>query len=575
MTPTSSPAVPYNTGLLAIDCGGGIYTGGVSVSVLGTPIPIVSTGGTIGNGSCVNLMIRNNTGIIYQINYGGGFTECLTPGNNYDEVRTINFNYNMAIGLYGGYDYLEQYWNGGILVSGATKQTAIVNPAADLGNGCPIQDLDLVVRFYIQGGIVPSATPTQTPTITPTITPTQTSTMTPTPSATPCICFPAGSGFNNTQNTIATIEKDSSLNRIYVGGAFTSYNGISNVANFTALDYTTSNLIDGFTGTTTNGVGNIIKIQTDNKILVGGAFNLYKGVDCPDNLIRINTDGTIDSAFSVGIGTGFTGSVNDIYVEPSGKIMVGGLMTGIQGNTIGLICRLNSDGTLDTTFSAATPGFVGTGGAFNGVQEIISDGGTGYYVSGNFNTFNGVACNDVVRLNSDGSLNTSFNASIVSGNTRIISIDLQTSTGYIIIGNYLGITAVNTSGTTEWSNGVSGMVETNYVKVQSDNKIIVGGRNGGSGADIVRVNADGTTDITFTSPNFSFFNQPNRGVMDIITDYANSCYIIGGSWTSVNGYIGTQILRIYNNGALDQCNPIPVSPTPTPTNTKTPTPSPT
>jgi hypothetical protein len=177
MTPTSSPAVPYQTGLLAIDCNGGIYTGGVSVSVLGTPIPILSTGGTIGNGSCVNLQIRNNTAIIYQINYGGGFSGCSSPGFVYDEVRTINFNYNMAIGLYGGYDYLEQYYQGGSLISGTTKQTAIVNPAADLGNGCPTQDLDLVIRFYIQGGIVPSPTPTMTPTNTPT----NTTTPTPTP----------------------------------------------------------------------------------------------------------------------------------------------------------------------------------------------------------------------------------------------------------------------------------------------------------------------------------------------------------------------------------------------------------
>jgi hypothetical protein len=188
MTPTSSPAVPYQTGLLAIDCGGGIYTGGVSVAVNGTPVPIISTGGTIGNGSCVNLMIRNNTAIIYQITYGGGFTACLTPPV-YDEVRTINFNYNMSIGLYGGYDYLEQYWYSGSLISGTTKQTAIVNPAADLGNGCPIQDLDLVVRFYIQGGIVPSPTPTITPTNTgtPTLTPTntQTPTLTPTNTQTP------------------------------------------------------------------------------------------------------------------------------------------------------------------------------------------------------------------------------------------------------------------------------------------------------------------------------------------------------------------------------------------------------
>ena len=186
MTPTSSPAVLYQTGLLAVDCGGGIYTGGVSVNVNGTPVPIVASGGTIGNGNCVNLLVRNGTAIIYQITYGGGFTQCLTP-LVYDEVRTINFNYNPGILPIGGYDYTEQYWNGGVLVGSSLKQTSIINPAADLGNGCPTQDLDLVVSFYIQGGVVPSPTPTTTPTntITPTNTETPTNTPTPTNTTTP------------------------------------------------------------------------------------------------------------------------------------------------------------------------------------------------------------------------------------------------------------------------------------------------------------------------------------------------------------------------------------------------------
>jgi uncharacterized delta-60 repeat protein len=366
-----------------------------------------------------------------------------------------------------------------------------------------------------------------------------------------------------------TIEKDTLLNRIYVGGAFSQYNGVSGVNYFTALDATTSNLISGFTGITTNNVVNDIKVQPDGKILLGGSYTTYKGVNCPDSLIRVDTNGSIDSTFSTGLGTGFTGSVSNIYLQPDGKIMVGGVMTNIQGTTIGMICRLNSNGTLDTTFSGATPGFTGAGGAFNGVQEIVSDGGTGYYVSGNFNTFNGIACNDVVRLNSDGSLNGTFNAITLSGNSRIISIDRQPSTGNVIVGNYLGgVAALNTSGNLVWLNSVSGMVETNYVEVLNDEKIIAGGRLT-LGPNIVRINADGTSDTTFTSPTFLNVSQPQRGVIDIITD--PECYIVGGSWTSANGFIGTQILRVYNDGSLDQCNPIPVSPTPTPSVTRTPT----
>jgi hypothetical protein len=191
ITPTSTPAVPYQTGLLAINCIGNIYTGGVSVSVNGTTVPIVSTGGTIGNGNCVNVMIRDNSTYIYQITYGSGFSGCTAPGFVYDEVRTINFLYNPALGTFGGYTYLEQLYQGGVFVTGNTKQTLIVNPPADLGNGCPTQDLDLVVNFYIEGGFPPTPTPSVTPTLTPTvsITPTitPTTTITPTVTVTPTI----------------------------------------------------------------------------------------------------------------------------------------------------------------------------------------------------------------------------------------------------------------------------------------------------------------------------------------------------------------------------------------------------
>ena len=419
-----------------------------------------------------------------------------------------------------------------------------------------------IVRFRI------TPTPSNTATNTPTITPTQTT------CPSPCDCFPEGIGFNNAQGSVLSIEKDTTLNRIYVGGFFTQYNGVS-TSYFTALDATTSNLINGFTGFTTENATRDIKVQPDGKILVGGNFTRYKGVNCPDNLIRVNTDGSIDSSFSTGLGTGFTGIVSNIYLQPDGKILVGGVMTRIQGTTIGLICRLNSNGTLDTTFSGATPGFVGTGGAFNGVQEIISDGGTGYYVSGNFNTFNGTACNDVVRLNSDGSLNPSFNATGLTGGSRIISIDTQPSTGNVIVGNYPGgVAALNTSGTLIWTNNVGSMTEINYVEVQSDNKIIVGGRTI-VGANIFRLNANGTTDTTFIPPTFVNTSQPERGIMDIIVDGDSPCYIVGGSWTSVDGYVGTQIMAVDNIGKIRLCNPVVPSATPTRTPTRTPTATPT
>jgi hypothetical protein len=194
MTPSSSPAVPYQSAVLEVECLGGILLGGDSITVDGAPYPLTTSGGTIGVAGCVNVLIRNGTGIIYRMFYGPNSQVCTSPGNIYDEVRLVNFNYNPAIGLMGGYDYTEQLYMSGVLVGGSVKQTAIINPPADLGNGCPTQDLDLVVTFFVETiAPTPSVTPTntQTPTTTPTTTPTptntgtSTATPTPTPTITP------------------------------------------------------------------------------------------------------------------------------------------------------------------------------------------------------------------------------------------------------------------------------------------------------------------------------------------------------------------------------------------------------
>jgi hypothetical protein len=166
-TPSSTPAVPYNTGIIVEDSSGGIYTAGVSVVVNGNTIPIISTGGTIGNGGCVNVSVRDNTALQYIINYGNGFTGSTLPGQVYNEVRCINFLYNPLLGVYGGYDYTEVLYLNNTPVSSSVKQTLIVNPPADLGYGCNLQDLDLYVKFWITGGIVPTPTPTLTPSPTP------------------------------------------------------------------------------------------------------------------------------------------------------------------------------------------------------------------------------------------------------------------------------------------------------------------------------------------------------------------------------------------------------------------------
>ena len=95
-----------------------------------------------------------------------------------------------------------------------------------------------------------------------------------------------------------------------------------------------------------------VNLQSDGKILVGGDFVSYSGVTGRDNLIRLNSDGTLDTSFCANAtdGSKFTGWVSVIEVQSDGKILVGGNFTNYAGVTgRNRLVRLNSDGTVDKT----------------------------------------------------------------------------------------------------------------------------------------------------------------------------------------------------------------------------------
>src|SRR6185369_14151058 len=99
--------------------------------------------------------------------------------------------------------------------------------------------------------------------------------------------------------------------------------------------------------------GAALIVQPDGKLLTFGGFKLINGVAI-NNLTRLNTDGSLDSSFNctecnkVGIG--------DVLLQPDGKIVVAGTDRIQPGKSKTI--RINSDGSLDNSFSV---GFSETG----------------------------------------------------------------------------------------------------------------------------------------------------------------------------------------------------------------------
>lgn len=97
-------------------------------------------------------------------------------------------------------------------------------------------------------------------------------------------------------------------------------------------------------------------------------------------------------------------------LEPDGRIIVAGQFTSYNGNPAGGIVRLNSDGSLNSTLGSGAA-FTSTAVAWDrepGITEIQRDYAGRLLVAGDFDTFHGVPAPGLARLNADGSLDTTF-----------------------------------------------------------------------------------------------------------------------------------------------------------------------
>ncbi len=141
--------------------------------------------------------------------------------------------------------------------------------------------------------------------------------------------------------------------------------------------------------------------QPDGKILAGGTFAVFGG-QSHSRLARLNADCSIDSSFSTGAGG--NGTVQNLALQPDGKIIIVGSFTAFNGVGRFRVARLNADSSLDPTFDPGT-------GANAGVLGIALQNDGKIIIGGTFTTFNNSASSRLARLNSNGS----FDASFVSG----------------------------------------------------------------------------------------------------------------------------------------------------------------
>ncbi|MDD5648888.1 MAG: hypothetical protein PHF86_00480 [Candidatus Nanoarchaeia archaeon] len=374
--------------------------------------------------------------------------------------------------------------------------------------------------------------------------------------------FNIGSGFNNQVYSIA-VQSD---NKILVGGNFTLYNEIS--YNYIIRLNSDGNVDSSFNiGAGFNNTVYSIAVQSDNKILVGGGFYTYDGSN-NNYIIRLNSDGTVDSSFNV--GAGFDNEVYSITLQSDNKILVGGNFTSYDTSSFNRIIRLNSDGTIDSSFN------IGSG--FNGqIYSITVQSDNKILVGGNFTLYDGSTANYIVRLNSDGTVDSSFN--IGSGfDGQINSIAVQ-SDGKILVGggfytynnvSYRFIIRLNSDGTSDSGNfsGTNNSLYFNNSYINSNSFYIQPDSDGNNYFNFYSSQIPGTNRIELYTYNpisygESYLNIKDSGKIEL--GFNNNFLIYDSSTTPVGlqysaDYSATFVNRsLVDKGYVDSHLPIAYS----------------
>lgn len=142
--------------------------------------------------------------------------------------------------------------------------------------------------------------------------------------------------------------------------------------------------------------------QDDGKLLVCGNFTTYSGSSVP-KAVRLNPDGTIDSDFTPYFGS----NAYDLYVireDSSGSIWIGGEQ-GINGG----LMKTDASGSEDTGFAGSIAStFITTQFAIY-ITDMQEDANGKMVLIGTFDTYSGSYENRIVRINKDGTIDSTFN----------------------------------------------------------------------------------------------------------------------------------------------------------------------
>ena len=265
-----------------------------------------------------------------------------------------------------------------------------------------------------------------------------------------------------------------------------------------------------------------IAVQSDGKIVVGGVAAVAGNNDFA--VVRLNADGSLDASFGTGgkittaIGAG-ADEARGLAIQTDGKIVLTGYSHNGTNEDVALV-RYNTDGSLDTNFDGDGKRTLAIGSGYD-VANAVALQSDGKIVVAGDSLISGTPDFTVMRFNADGSLDTSFDAdgiaiTAVGGSSDYSkALAIQSDGRIVVVGesfngsnNDIAVVRYNSDGSLDTTFDTDGKLTTaigssidtaSGVAVQSDGKIVVAGfaQFADGYTALVRYNTNGSLDTTF------------------------------------------------------------------------------
>lgn len=290
------------------------------------------------------------------------------------------------------------------------------------------------------------------------------------------------------------------------------------------------NVGSGFTGT----VALTVAPLPDGDVYVGGIFSSYQGT-ARQNVIRLNSDGSVDPAFDSGVWLNDEVDIIAPFPDASGDLLVGGTYTSYLGYDY--LVRLNSNGSVDPALPNGFDNYIRT--------LAFLPSGTAFYAGGDFSNFGGTTGAGVMRLSTSGVVDTTFVSPLDPGSSVTKILPTSDGSGKIYVAGALNI----------------GPMLYHLVKLNADGTLDASFQKGddlgpapGQTVDSLAEVGDGTSDVWVAGEFASYGNRGANSIARISSSGSPRSLAVhsGFNGSSLTACLPKSSGQVYFSGGFDE-----------------------